>query len=456
MPALRRTIGLGGAVATLVGYVIGASVFVLPGTLAARAGPAVVVAYAGAGLLALLAALVAAQIGSALHVSGATYVAISRTRSPLAGFLQVWTLLAAVTVGVPLVAFGFADYLAVFAPFPRLATAIAVTLVLGLANLLPARAVARVQAVLVVPLVAALALVGLGGLRAVRPELLVPFAPAGWGPVAAAVVPASFSFAGLMMIAELSEEVVDPGRTIPRALAVSFAIVLVAYLAIALVVPGVLPWRSLAGEPAPVARAAAVFLPAWLAPVVPVGALLAAATSINAMLLAQSRDVFALARDRVLPAWLAHVAPGRAIPARAVVGVTLLGTVGTLAGASLEAYAAVAVFGVLVMQALAGVALRQLPAAFPAESSSAPFRLGRAGRAASGLALTLTSCAVGVVGAVAYPRAALVFAGLTALGALYYRSRRQWLAARGISLDDCLRASVTAGAVASPSTPDPS
>ena len=65
---VERRIGLPGAVFTLVGYVIGASIFILPGQLAADVGPGAFVSYLIAGVLAALGSVVAAQIGSALPV----------------------------------------------------------------------------------------------------------------------------------------------------------------------------------------------------------------------------------------------------------------------------------------------------------------------------------------------------------------------------------------------------
>ena len=65
---------------------------------------------------AVFCCFVSAQIGSVFPVSGANYVAVSCVISPFAGFLMIWVLMAALIVGVPLVAYGFADYLAFFLP----------------------------------------------------------------------------------------------------------------------------------------------------------------------------------------------------------------------------------------------------------------------------------------------------------------------------------------------------
>lgn len=129
MSERQRTIGLWGAVATLVGYVIGASIFVLPAHLMPTVGPAVFVAYLLAAIPAAFNCVVGAVIGSTLPISGASYHVARRTSSRFAAFAVVWSMLIAVFVGVALVADGFADYWRFFMPSadPR-ATAIVVVL----------------------------------------------------------------------------------------------------------------------------------------------------------------------------------------------------------------------------------------------------------------------------------------------------------------------------------------
>ena len=82
---LQGRIGVAGAVFALVGYIIGGSIFILPGELAGQVGPAVFLAYLIAAGLALFVCFAAAQIGSAFPMSGGTYVAVSSVVSPRTG-----------------------------------------------------------------------------------------------------------------------------------------------------------------------------------------------------------------------------------------------------------------------------------------------------------------------------------------------------------------------------------
>jgi amino acid transporter len=275
---------------------------------------------------------------------------------------------------------------------------------------------------------------GVAAVSHIQPGRLSPLLPHGLSALLATAVPAYFSFTGFTVIAEIAEEIRDPGRTIPRALALSFAIVTVAYVLIALAVPGLLDWTTLADVPAPVATAAETFLPRAGVGLIAVGAILAAATSIHGMLLVQSRDVFALARDRLFPEALARVQPGSGIPAVAVVLLTVLSLGGVLAGGSILEYAMIAVLGVMVVQALIAVAVMRLPRA----EEPGRFGLGALARRRVGIVLLGVSVLFAGVGAAEGGRSVPVFVALTLLGAVYFQARRRALARRGIQIADLL------------------
>ena len=81
-----------------------------------------------------------------------------------------------------------------------------------------------------------------------------------------------FAFAGYARIATLGEEVVEPARTIPRAVAISLALVLVAYLTVGLAALGSLGAPALAASTAPLADVAALASWGWAVPLVSIGA----------------------------------------------------------------------------------------------------------------------------------------------------------------------------------------
>lgn len=434
-----RTIGLGGAVFTLVGYVVGASIFILPGQLAATAGPGAAVSYVIAGGLAAVACLVGAVIGSAMPVSGSVNVTAARVLSPVLGFLGVWVTLVAVVVSIALVGFGLADYLAYFVPdVDRRLTALAAVIGCGVLNLASVRLAVWVQAAMTLGFLVIMYLFGLGGTLHGNPAFTTPLFPTGAGPVLSGAVLAFFSYAGITVITEIGGEIREPARTIPRALLISFLIVISSYVLVSWAVPALLPWETLGGVAAPVARAAEVFLPGWAGAAISIAALLAAVTSINGMLLIHSRDLLAMARAGLFPVALAR--RNRAgVPHGAIAVLAVLAVGSVAAGGTIRQYAMMAVMSVMVLQILMGLSLVRLPSRLAAEWGRAGFRLGPAGRPVVAALLIATSLGFFVLGFLDTLAVSGAYLLMVGAGLAYYVARRRWLAARGIDLADVLQ-----------------
>ena len=130
-----------------------------------------------------------------------------------------------------------------------------------------------------------------------------------------------FAFAGYARIATLGEEVRDPATTIPRAISLALAITVVVYAAVAVAALAVLGPARLATAIDPLAQAVTAAGVDWLAPVVRVGAAVAALGSLLALILGVSRTTLAMARDRHLPHQLAVVHPRFSVPHRAELAV---------------------------------------------------------------------------------------------------------------------------------------
>ncbi len=190
---MERTIGLAGAVVTLVGFVIGAAVFLLPGELAATAGPGVVIAYGIASIVAAFSCIIAAQIGATFPISGASFVYSTKMTSPFFGSLMIWVVLAGVSMAMALLGHGFAEYLDILIPgLNKKLVAVVIVLLFGGVNLLGAHASVSAQTLMVILFMTILLIFSVVGVARIEPELLVPFIPNGYGPV--------FSVAGSLQI----------------------------------------------------------------------------------------------------------------------------------------------------------------------------------------------------------------------------------------------------------------
>ena len=446
---LERKVGLGGAVFLLVGLIIGASIFILPAELAAAAGPAVVFAYFIAGGLAIVNCLIAAQVGTILPVSAGDYVFTSIVLHPVIGFLKVWAGMIGLAVGVPILAFGFADYLRFFLPeWDRLTIAIGITLVLLGLNLLGLRTSVRTQMIMVSIFVSSLLVFGVGGIFYIDPANYVPMVPNGLDSVLSAAVPAFYSYSGFLTVVVVGEEIRNPGRNIPLALLLSFVVVAVIYTLVTIVLPGLVPWRELGAIVAPMSYASSLFLPEWFAVAITISALLAAATSINVAVLAMSRSFFALARSRIYPRVLSRVSKRTREPNAAMIFVVLWVLMGIAAQGTAVQYASVTVIGVMIYGIIWAIALLRLPAAMPEHYAKATFKLsGNALRmvAAIKIVVSVTFLYVGVRDNL-FP--GLFYICLLALGVVYYFFRQRHLARIGISLHDLLRHEATEAAAA--------
>lgn len=375
---LSRSVGLWSAAFIITGYVVGATIFILPGSLAPDTGPAVFVAYALAAIPAVIAGFVMAQIGSAVPVSGSIFILVRDALSPLAAFFYVWIMVSLGAVVIPLVAFGFADYLGHFLPGldSRIVAALLVLLFVAL-NAFGMNVVATVQNVMVVAFIGALLLFGIGGIAAGDPDNLRPLFPKGHWAVSIAAITAYFSYTGVFVIAEIAGEVKDPGRNIPRAILFAFVLIIIVYTVVPLALMMVVPWNEQAIASMQVVAASARFLPDGLVTVIAISALLAAATTVNGILMGLSRDLYQGARNGLFPSALAGVNEKSRAPGRAVAVVGALAIIGVAIGGAITSYAQLALIGLMIVQVLTGIALIRMPTAMPDAYAQSRFRLNR-------------------------------------------------------------------------------
>lgn len=309
---LARRLGLRDAVVVGLGAMLGAGVFVAFGPAAGAAGGGLPLALALAAVIAWGNADSTARLAARHPTSGGAY-AYGRARlSPAAGTLAGVAFLLGKTASVGAVALTVGTYL-----WPEQARGVAVVAVVALTALAATgvQRSARVTAVVVAVVLAVLATVAVMAVVAgddhgwAGLDGLGPGGPDGGSPLG--VLDGAgllfFAFAGYARIATLGEEVRDPRRTLPRAIAVALAVVLVTYAVVGTVLVGVLGTERLAASTRPVADAVAELGLDGFVPVVVAVAVAAALASGLGVLLGLSRTAFAMARDGVLPRSLARL-----------------------------------------------------------------------------------------------------------------------------------------------------
>ncbi len=403
--------------------------------MAGVAGPAVFIAYLVASIPAIVNCLIAAQVGSILPVSAAGYVFSSVVLHPFLGFLKEWTGVLGLIVGVPILAYGFADYMAFFlADTSRIVIAISMILVLLVINLLGLNASVRVQMVLVSIFVTSLLVFGVVGLFYVDWSLLTPVVPNGYGSILDAAVPAFYSYSGFITITAIGEEIKNPERNIPLTLAITFFFVATIYTLVTVVLPGLIPWQELGTMVAPMGKASTIFLPEWFAVVITVSALMAAATSANVAMITVSRSFFALARHQIYPLFLSRVNRRTHEPDLALVLVVVLIIGGISLQGEILQYASATVIGAMFYGIVWSVALIRLPTVLPNHYRNAHFKLSIRSIwvvASIKISVSLVFLYVGIMNNLG---PAAIYMSLILVGAAYYILRNRYLTKQGVSL----------------------
>lgn len=344
---LRRVLGLGHLTAIGLGGIIGVGIFVLSGTVAAtQAGPAVVLSFLIAGVASAAAALCYAEFAGLIPVSGSAYTYGYAVLGEFAGWLIGWDLLLEYALIAAVVAAGWSGYVQALLdvaglPLPewargalgsapgRVVDLPAMVIALAITALLTMRMEwgARFNSLIVAIKIAAAVLVIAAGVAFVKPERWHPFMPFGMHGVVSGAALVFFAVFGYDMLTTAAEESRDPQRDLPRAVLLSLSIAMVLYVAICLVLTGMVPYPTL-DNAAPVAGAfLQVGLP-WVMVLISLASVCGITSVIFANLMAGARIGFSLGRDGLLPPWLAAVHPRWRTPHRATV---LLGAVATLA-----------------------------------------------------------------------------------------------------------------------------
>jgi len=358
---LGRHLGLLDAVGIGFGAIVGAGIFVVTGIAAGVAGPALLAALLLAAVAAAANALSSAQLAAEYLQAGGTYEYGYRVLGPWPGFVAGWAFLASKTAAAGTVALGLAGYLDPLLPGvePRVVAVVAIVAFTAL-NALGVRRSSGVNLIVVAVSVGALLLFVATGLPAVDARHLRPFAPAGWRGTLEASALIFFAYTGYARVATLAEEVREPRRTIPRAIAITIAGAVLLYVLVALVAVGTVGAPALAATDAPLRAAALRVAPPWVATAVTLGGVTAMLGVVLSQLLGLSRMIFAMARRGDLPAPLARVHPTRDVPTRAVL---LIGAVAALVAATgtLRGVASAASFAILVYYGIANLCALRMP-----------------------------------------------------------------------------------------------
>jgi APA family basic amino acid/polyamine antiporter len=403
--ALERRLGPLDAAAVIVSNVIGGGILFTPPLVAATIpDPWLFLAvWAVGGALAFMGAMAYAELAALRPRAGGEYVYLGAAYGKLAAFLTGWTSFVAGFSGAIAASSVFlAIYLDRFIPgagdatpiftiplpwvplvFSRQALVAVATIVLmswiHLRGVGPGRVMGNILAVLkVLALLSFIALglsVGSGSTANLQQPGPAPVTAAAW---LLALIPVMFAYSGWNAASYIAEEIRDPGRNVPRALALGTAAVIAVYVLLNLLYLFVLPVGELAKVEGSVLDVVADRLLNQMAGnVMGLVSIISLAASISANVFAGPRVYFAMARDGLFLPPAARVHPRFRTPAAAIVAQAVWSSLLVLtgSGSALTTYTgfAVILFGGVAVAALFVLRHREPDAPRPFKALGYPF-----------------------------------------------------------------------------------
>jgi len=347
---MKRTLGPVALTALGIGAIIGAGIFAAIGTAISGdsghvgAGAAITVSIILAGVTSALAALTYSEFASMIPISGSAYTYAYSTLGELIAWIIGWDLILEYAVGNIAVALGWAGYFDSLlrgfgVEMPRwlvtdLRSALADPALLAAApHLGPVPIVFNLPAFGIVALITVVLVIGVKesswvntmmvgvklltialflfvGLKYLRPELwhTPTFAPNGIKGISVGAAIIFFSYIGFDAVSTASEEAKNPQRDIPIGIIASLIVCTILYIAIALVLTGLVPWDKL-DVPDPLALALQYIHADWAAGLLAFGAVAAMTSVLLVFQLGQPRIFMSMARDGLLPPWAARLHP---------------------------------------------------------------------------------------------------------------------------------------------------
>jgi basic amino acid/polyamine antiporter, APA family len=327
---LKKVLGPLDLIMMGIGAIVGTGIFVLTGTGAVTAGPALSLSFIVAAFACGFAALCYAEFASSVPVAGSIYTYSYATMGELVAWMIGWDLLLEYGLATSAVSVGWSGYFqsliggfgitlptaltAAPGALPGVTTyfnlpALCIMLILTAMLAWGVRESARVNNIMVVIKIGVVLLFIAVGARHVNPANWHPYMPFGTSGMLTASALVFFAFIGFDAVTSAAEEVKRPERDLPIGIIGSLAICTILYVIVSAIMTGIVPYQQFQGIDHPVSLALQYAKENWFAGFVDLGAILGMTTVILVMAYGQTRIIFAMSRDGLLPKKLSSVHP---------------------------------------------------------------------------------------------------------------------------------------------------
>ncbi len=337
MAKLKRALGLFETTMYGIGIILGAGIYVLIGKAAGVSGNAVWLAFLAAAVVAALTGLSYAELSSMFPKAAAEYVYTRKAfNNKTFSFMIGWLMLFVLTVASAAVSLGFGGYFSVLFGTPLVPAALFLVIALSALNFWGIKESAWMNILFTLIELTGLLIIIFFGMQHLGSVNYFEM-PEGFGGIMSATILVFFAYLGFEDLVNISEEVKNPKRTVPKAVIYSIAITTVIYILVALSSVSIIPWQQLGISKAPLADVANAAWPGSAA-MLSVIALFATANTVLFLMVACSRVLYGMAKQGAMPKKLCVVHSSRCTPwiaifvvMFAVLGFVTIGNIKTVA-----------------------------------------------------------------------------------------------------------------------------
>lgn len=304
---LKKGISFFGVFSIASGAMISSGIFILPGLAYSKTGPAVFISYFIAGLLGLIGIFSVIELSTAMPKAGGDYYYINKTFGPLFGTISGFLGWFALSLKSAFAIFGISEIIYLYTGFSTLISGFLLCLFFIILNIIGVKEAAIFQFTMVVGLLSLMLIYIIIGLPKVQSSYFTPFLTVKINEI---IITSGFifiSFGGLLKVATVSEEVINPKRDIPLGMISSIVVVTFLYTLITFVITGTLDPLVFKNSLTPVADSAKLIMGTSGYIIIIIASILAFFTTANAGIMSASRYPMALSRDQLLPPKIAFI-----------------------------------------------------------------------------------------------------------------------------------------------------
>jgi len=331
---LNRTLGLYSATMVSVGSMIGGAIFVLAGTTFKMAGPSATLAILLAGIATLLTSFSFAEFSTFVPEAGGGYSYVRATfGNNFIGFFTGWILWIGYALSASLFAIGFGNFLHYFIPFlPGIIGSLILIVYVTSNQISGIKNSALLQNTIVTIFVSILIGYIIYGFKFADVKNVTPFFSNGFVPMFQTMSILYMTYIGFDAVTTLGEEVKNPKRTIPLAIMISMAVVLIVKTLAFFVGSAILNVNTITAQNAGnfMINTAKIIGGPLGGYIFASAGILATLSCMNTSLLASSRTSFALSRDKKMPYFFQSVNPKTQSPIFSIVIASVIILVATI------------------------------------------------------------------------------------------------------------------------------